>query len=64
MNDDVMKQLPPPNDQMRAAGLVGRFFTSVGNHEVWEDTQAQGFLSTFPYLKSLGVSDGNLILQV
>jgi len=63
VNDDVMKQLPPPNDQMRIAGLGGRFFTSVGNHEVWEDTSAEGFMSTFPYLKPLGVSDKNLIYK-
>lgn len=63
VNDDVVKRLPPPDDRMRAAGLGGRFFTSVGNHEVWEDTDAQGFLSTFPYLKQLGVSDKNLIYK-
>jgi hypothetical protein len=63
VNDDVVKQLPPPNDKMRTAGLGGRFFTSVGNHEVWEDTSAEGFMSTFPYLKPLGVSDKNLIYK-
>ena len=63
VNDDVVKQLPPPDDRMRAAGLGGRFFTAVGNHEVWEDSDAEGFLSTFPYLKQLGVSDKNLIYK-
>ena len=63
VNDDVVKQLPPPDDRMRAAGLGGRFFTAVGNHEVWEDTDTEGFLSTFPYLKQLGVSDKNLIYK-
>ena len=63
VNDDVVKQLPPPDDRMRAAGLGGRFFTAVGNHEVWEDTDAEGFLSTFPYLRQLGVSDKNLIYR-
>ena len=48
---------------MRHAGLGGRFFTAVGNHEVWEDANAEGFLSTFPYLKQLGVSDKNLIYK-
>jgi hypothetical protein len=63
VNDDVVKQLPPPDDRMRAAGLGGRFFTAVGNHEVWEDADAEGFLTTFPYLKQLGVSDKNLIYK-
>ena len=36
VNDDVVKQLPPPDDRMRAAGLGGRFFTAVGNHVVAE----------------------------
>ena len=63
VNDDVVKQLPPPDDRMRAAGLEGRFFTAVGNHEVWEDSDAEGFLSTFPYLKQLGVSEKNLIYK-
>jgi hypothetical protein len=63
VNDDVVKQLPAPDDQMRAAGLGGRFFTAVGNHEVWEDANAEGFLSTFPYLKQMGVSDKNLVYK-
>lgn len=63
VNDDVVKQLPAPDDQMRAAGLGGRFFTAVGNHEVWGDPNIQGFLSTFPYLKELGVSDKQLVYK-
>ena len=63
VNDDVVKQLPPPDDRMRAAGLGGRFFTAVGNHEVWEDTDTEGFLSTFPYLKQIGVSEKKLIYK-
>jgi hypothetical protein len=29
VNDDVIKQLPAPDDQMRAAGLAGRFFPAA-----------------------------------
>ena len=36
VDDEVIKQLPPPDDQMRAAGLGGRLFLALGNHEVWE----------------------------
>jgi len=63
VNDDVMKQLPAPDDQMRAAGLGGRVFPAVGNHEVWGDPNAEGLLSAFPYLKHLGVSDKQLIYK-
>jgi hypothetical protein len=63
VNDDVLKQLPAPDRQMRAAGLPGRVFPAVGNHEVWGDTDVQGLLSTFPYLKKFGVSDKQLIYK-
>jgi len=33
--EDVLKQLPALDEQMRAAGLPGRVFPAVGNHEVW-----------------------------
>src|SRR5215813_11970561 len=29
--EDVLKQLPPPDNQMRAAGLPGRVYPAVGN---------------------------------
>jgi hypothetical protein len=58
--EDVLKQLPPPDDQMRAAGLPGRVYPAVGNHEVWADSDVEGLLSAFPYLKKFGVSDKNL----
>jgi hypothetical protein len=61
--DDVLKQLPPPDDQMRAAGLPGRVFPAVGNHEVWNDSDVEGLLSAFPYLKKFGVSDKQLIYK-
>src|SRR6266478_6656233 len=58
--DDVLKQLPAPDNQMQAAGLPGRVFPAVGNHEVWDDSDVQGLLSAFPYLKKFGVSDKQL----
>jgi hypothetical protein len=61
--EDVLKQLPPPDDQMRAAGLPGRIFPAVGNHEVWDDSDVEGLLTAFPYLKNFGVSDKRLIYK-
>jgi Calcineurin-like phosphoesterase len=61
--EDVLKQLPAPDDQMQAAGLPGRVFPAVGNHEVWDDSDVQGLLSAFPYLKQFGVSDKQLIYK-
>jgi len=61
--EDVLKQLPPPNEQMRAAGLPGRVFPAVGNHEVWDDSDVEGLLSAFPYLKDFGISDKRLIYK-
>jgi hypothetical protein len=63
VNEDVLKQLPAPDDQMRAAGLPGRVFPAVGNHEVWDDSDVEGLLSAFPYLKQFGVSDKRLIYK-
>ena len=48
---------------MRAAGLPGRVFPAVGNHEVWDDSDVEGLLSAFPYLKKFGVSDKRLIYK-
>ena len=61
--EDVLKQLPAPDGQMRAAGLPGRIYPAVGNHEVWDDSDVQGLLSAFPYLKKFGVSDKQLIYK-
>src|SRR5271165_1167241 len=61
--EDVLKQLPAPDDQMRAAGMPGRIFPAVGNHEVWDDSDVEGLLSSFPYLKQFGVSDKRLIYK-
>ena len=60
VNEDVLKQLPHPDKQMREAGLDGRVFPAVGNHEVWGDTDVEGLLRYFPYLKKFGVSDKKL----
>ena len=49
--------------QMRAAGLPGRVFPAVGNHEVWDDSDVEGLLSAFPYLKQFGVTDKRLIYK-
>jgi hypothetical protein len=61
VNDTMLKKLPAPDDEMRAAGLDGRFFMSVGNHEVWADPKIEGVLSAVPYLKEFGVTPENLI---
>jgi len=61
--EDVLKQLPPPDAQMRAASLPGRIYPAVGNHEVWDDSDVQGLMSAFPYLKQFGVSDKRLIYK-
>jgi hypothetical protein len=58
-----LKQLPAPDRQMRAAGLPGRVFPAVGNHEVWDDSDVEGLLSAFPYLKQFGISDKRLIYK-
>jgi hypothetical protein len=61
--EDVLNQLPAPDEQMRGAGLPGRVFPAVGNHEVWDDSDVEGLLKAFPYLKQFGVSDKRLIYK-
>jgi len=61
--EDVLKQLPSPDQEMRAAGLPGRVFPAVGNHEVWDDSDVEGLLQAFPYLTQFGVSDKRLIYK-
>jgi hypothetical protein len=63
VNEKVLKQLPPADDEMRAAGLPGRVFPAVGNHEVWNDSDVEGLLAAFPYLKTLGVSAERFIYK-
>ena len=61
VNEGVLKQLPPPDEQMKAAGMDGRVFPAVGNHEVWDDSDVEGLLASFPYLRKLGVTDKHLL---
>jgi hypothetical protein len=63
VNDTMLKQLPPSDDEMRAAGLDGRWFIGVGNHEVWGDPKIAGTLSAVPYLTKLGVTPDRLIYK-
>src|SRR5262249_37129409 len=60
---DVLKQLPPPDQEMQKAGLDGRIFPAVGNNEVWNDSDVEGLLAAFPYLKKLGLTDKQLIYK-
>ena len=48
----LLDQLP----EGAPAGLHGRFFPAVGNHETWLDPDMRGLLSTVPYLGKLDVS--------
>ena len=57
----VLQQLPAPDPEMRAAGLEGRFFPSIGNHEVWGDPKIEGVLNVVPYVKKLGVTPDRMI---
>jgi hypothetical protein len=63
VNEEILNQLPPPDEEMRAAGLPGRVFTAIGNHEVWDDSDVEGVLTAFPYLKQFGVSANQLIYK-
>ena len=63
VNDTMLKQLPAPDSEMLAAGLEGRWFIGIGNHEVWADPKIEGVLSAVPYLRKLGVTPENLIYK-
>ncbi len=63
VNDTMLKKLPPPDDEMRAAGLDGRWFIGIGNHEVWGDPKIEGTLNAVPYIRKLGVTPENLIYK-
>jgi hypothetical protein len=60
-HEKLLKHLPAPTGEMLAAGLSGRVFPAVGNHDVWGDSQVQGLLQAFPYLRQFGVSERRLI---
>ena len=64
VNDTMLKQLPAPDEEMRAAGLDGRWFMGIGNHEVWGDPKIEGVLSAVPYLKKARRHAGEPHLQV
>jgi len=63
VNDTMLRLLPAPDAEMRAAGLEGRWFMSVGNHEVWGDPKIEGTLAAMPYLKNFGVTPERLIYK-
>ena len=63
VDKDVLERLPQPDKEMQQAGLDGRVFPAVGNHEVWDDSDVEGLLASFPYLKKFGVSDKQLIYK-
>ncbi|MDR3746784.1 MAG: metallophosphoesterase [Acidobacteriota bacterium] len=62
-NEHILKQLPKPDREMEKAGLPGRVFPAVGNHEVWGDSDVEGLLTAFPYLTKFGISDKQLIYK-
>ncbi|OSP53597.1 hypothetical protein BV911_17170 [Pseudoruegeria sp. SK021] len=61
MNDMLLSRLPAPDSELTEAGLNGRYFPAIGNHEVWDDPSIEGVLSATPYLKDMGVSADNMI---
>lgn len=61
MNDMLLSRLPAPDGDLTEAGLNGRYFPAIGNHEVWDDPSIEGVLSATPYLKDLGVTADNMI---
>jgi len=63
VDKEVLQQLPPPDEEMKNARMDGRVFPAVGNHEVWADSDVQGLLASFPYLRKLGVSEKQLIYK-
>ena len=64
VNDTMLKKLPPPDDEMRAAGLDGRWFIGIGNHEVWGDPKIEGTLNAVPYMQKARRYAGEPHLQV
>jgi hypothetical protein len=63
VDKEVLEQMPAPDEEMKNAGLEGRVFPAVGNHEVWADSDVEGLLASFPYLRKLGVSEKRLIYK-
>src|SRR5262249_168833 len=63
VDEAALKHLPARAEQVRPAGRRVCFSPAVGNHEVWDDSDVQGLLQAFPYLKQFGVSDKRLIYK-
>jgi hypothetical protein len=63
VDKEVLAQLPAADEEMKKAGMDGRVFPAVGNHEVWADSDVEGLLTAFPYLRKLGVSAKRLIYK-
>lgn len=63
VDQTLLSRLPAPDASLRTAGLNGRWFPTVGNHEVWGDPKIEGVLSAVPYLKKLGVSADQLVYK-
>jgi hypothetical protein len=63
VDETLLSRLPAPDASLRAAGLDGRWFPTVGNHEVWGDPKIEGLLSAVPHLKKLGVSADQLVYK-
>jgi hypothetical protein len=63
VDKEVLTQLPAADEEMKKAGMDGRVFPAVGNHEVWGDSDVEGLLAAFPYLRRLGVSEKQLIYK-
>jgi hypothetical protein len=57
VDERFLRQLPPPDNRLKQAGLEGRVFGALGNHEVWGDSTAEAFRAAFPYVTKLGMSD-------
>lgn len=63
VNETLLSKLPAPDAEMKASGLEGRYFPSVGNHEVWGDPKIEGVLNAVPHLKKLGIAADRLIYK-
>ena len=57
VDERFLRHLPAPDNRLKQAGLEGRVFGALGNHEVWQDSTADGFRAAFPYVTKLGMSD-------
>jgi hypothetical protein len=63
VDKELLAQLPAADEEMKKADMDGRVFPAVGNHELWADSDVEGLLAAFPYLRKLGVSEKQLIYK-